>query len=90
MQPLRYEHPVDFEASPEDESPLGLALGDGFKVFLPYRARKVEVICRRCLTRWCLPKNAMASPREWLFIRGHADDCPGWDARLLAGLDNDA
>jgi hypothetical protein len=51
---------------------LAAALGRRFKVNLPYRARKAQVSCRRCLMSWWIPREGVsAEPGSWTWIRGH-------------------
>jgi hypothetical protein len=73
--------PVHCQPTPEDASPLAQALGDSFKVRVGYRARTVEVICRRCLSSWQLPKREKDSRAAGSWIRPHTFNCQGWKHR---------
>ena len=66
MKPKRHHNP-----NPDNELPLGRALGPRFKVYLPYRARRVRVLCRRCLDGWWLPRSEAFTPAFGLIYRGH-------------------
>jgi hypothetical protein len=84
--------PVHFQASPEDASPLAQALGDSFKVRVGYRARMVDVICRRCQLSWRLPKREKDSRAAGSWILPHTFHCQGRrhrnpDARAPGSLD---
>lgn len=69
--------PIHFEPGSEDASPLAEALGDSFKVRVGYRARTVDVICRRCLSSWRLPKREQDSRAAGSWILPHTFHCKG-------------
>jgi hypothetical protein len=77
--------PVHFQPSSETASPLAEALGDSFKVRVGYRARMVDVVCRRCLSSWRLPKREMDSRAAGSWILPHTFHCLGRGHRSASG-----
>ena len=54
-----------------EQLPLAAALGSRFKVYLPYRARKTRVYCRRCMAGWWLPREAARSTGDAAWLSRH-------------------